>query len=72
MPQMRARAQAALEHGRLLYFPKMPFVLSNSETEFLDGRLTDGKAKNISLDPYQRTDCRALRRPASGRRGWRR
>ena len=46
----RARAQAALEHGRLLYFPKMPFTLSNSETEFLDGRLTDGKAKNISLD----------------------
>ena len=46
----RARAQTALEHGRLLYFPKMPFVLSNSETEFRDGRLTDGKAKNISLD----------------------
>ena len=46
----RARAQAALEHGRLLYFPRMPFKLTNSETEFLDGRLTDGKAKNISLD----------------------
>ena len=49
-PEIRARAQAALEHGRLLYFPKMPFKLSNSEMEFLDGRLTDGKAKNISLD----------------------
>lgn len=49
-PQTRARAQSALEHGRLLYFPKMPFKLSNSETAFLDGRLTDGKAKNISLD----------------------
>ena len=49
-PQIRARAQHALEHGRLLYFPRMPFKLSNSETEFLDGRLTDGKAKNISLD----------------------
>ncbi|MEO7053476.1 MAG: Kdo hydroxylase family protein [Rhizomicrobium sp.] len=48
--QTRARAQQALEHGRLLYFPRMPFKLSNSETEFLDGRLTDGKAKNISLD----------------------
>jgi hypothetical protein len=46
----RARAQHTLEHGKLLYFPKMPFPLSNSETEFLDGRLTDGKAKNISLD----------------------
>ena len=49
-PATRARAQQALEHGHLLYFPKMPFKLSNSETEFLDGRLTDGKAKNISLD----------------------
>jgi 3-deoxy-D-manno-oct-2-ulosonic acid (Kdo) hydroxylase len=48
--ETRARAQTALEHGKLLYFPKMPFQLSNSETEFLDGRLTDGKAKNISLD----------------------
>jgi hypothetical protein len=49
-PETRARAQRALEHGKLLYFPKMPFKLSNSETEFLDGQLTDGKAKNISLD----------------------
>ena len=49
-PGTRARAQQALEHGHLLYFPKMPFKLSNSEAEFLDGRLTDGKAKNISLD----------------------
>jgi hypothetical protein len=49
-PETRIRAQKALEHGSLLYFPKMPFKLSNSETEFLDGRLTDGKAKNISLD----------------------
>ncbi len=48
--ETRARAQIALEHGHLLYFPKMPFQLSNSETEFLDGGLTDGKAKNISLD----------------------
>jgi hypothetical protein len=44
------RAQAALEHGKLLYFPRLPFRLSNSENEFLDGALTDGKAKNISLD----------------------
>jgi hypothetical protein len=46
----RARAQHALEHGKLLYFPRLPFRLSNSENEFLDGRLTNGKAKNISLD----------------------
>jgi 3-deoxy-D-manno-oct-2-ulosonic acid (Kdo) hydroxylase len=48
--QTRMRAQAALEHGKLLYFPSLPFRLSNSENEFLDGALTDGKAKNISLD----------------------
>ena len=35
----------------MLYFPKLCFRLENSETEFLDGRLTNGKAKNISLDP---------------------
>ena len=34
----------------MLYFPNLPFRLPNSEKEFLDGRLTDGKAKNISLD----------------------
>ncbi len=50
-PQTRARAQAALEKGAVLYFPKLAFRLADSEREFLDGRLTDGKAKNISLDP---------------------
>ena len=34
----------------MLYFPKLPFQLAKNETEFLDGSLTDGKAKNISLD----------------------
>src|SRR6185312_14387895 len=65
-PATRARAQAALEHGRLLYFPKMPFRLSNSEMEFLDGRLTDGKAKNISLD---HTSGRLQGTSATGERG---
>jgi hypothetical protein len=47
---LRLEAQQALERGHLLYFPALAFHLSNSEQEFLDGRLTDGKAKNISLD----------------------
>src|ERR1700679_2765638 len=46
----RARAIAALENGRVLYFPQLPFRLTNSEQEFLDAALTDGKAKNISWD----------------------
>jgi hypothetical protein len=49
-PESRARAQKALESGAVLYFPNLPFRLGNSEMEFLDARLTDGKAKNISLD----------------------
>jgi hypothetical protein len=46
----RARAIAALEQGQVLYFPQLPFRLTSSEQEFLDAALTDGKAKNISLD----------------------
>src|ERR1700743_69885 len=48
--EMRGHAQRALEQGAVLYFPNLPFVLRNSETEFRDARLSDGKAKNISLD----------------------
>ncbi len=48
--QTRTHAQDALENGAVLYFPKLPFLLKDSEKEFLDPRLTDGKAKNISLD----------------------
>jgi hypothetical protein len=46
----KARALAALESGGVLYFPNLPFRLLESETEFLDARVADGKAKNISLD----------------------
>jgi hypothetical protein len=46
----RARALAALESGHVLYFPHLAFGLDQDEQEFLDRRLTDGKAKNISLD----------------------
>jgi hypothetical protein len=48
--QTGAEALAALESGAVLFFPKLAFRLANSETEFLDASLTDGKAKNISLD----------------------
>ena len=37
--------------GAVLFLRNLAFRLANSEMEFLDGRLTDGKAKNISLDP---------------------
>jgi len=47
---LKARALAALEAGSVLYFPNLPFRLLESEGEFLDARVADGKAKNISLD----------------------
>jgi hypothetical protein len=48
--ETRVRAQTALERGGVLYFPKLPFVLLDSEPGLRDARLSDGKAKNISLD----------------------
>jgi hypothetical protein len=47
---VRARAVAALERGAVLFFPALPFVLAAGEQQFLDARVADGKAKNISLD----------------------
>jgi hypothetical protein len=46
----RTEAQAALEKGAVLYFPNLCFALTDDEKPFLDGSLTDGKSKNISLD----------------------
>jgi hypothetical protein len=47
---VKARALAALENGAVLFFPALAFTLAESEKEFLDARVADGKAKNISLD----------------------
>ena len=38
-----------VEDGMVLSFPRLPFVLDESERRFLDPRWADGKAKNISL-----------------------
>ncbi|HEX4177686.1 MAG TPA: Kdo hydroxylase family protein, partial [Rhizomicrobium sp.] len=46
----KARALSRLEGGAVLLFPNLPFALSESEKQFLDARVSDGKAKNISLD----------------------
>jgi len=47
----RAAAQDALESGQVLFFPKLPFVVGNSESALLTDALSNGKAKNISRDP---------------------
>ena len=47
---LKTRAVAALERGAVLFFPNLAFRLSESEKLFLDARVSDGRAKNISLD----------------------
>lgn len=49
-PDVKARATAALERGAVLVFPNLAFPLLETEKQFLDARVSDGKAKNISLD----------------------
>src|SRR6185503_2856461 len=48
--RLKARALSALESGAVLFFPNLAFVLSEAEKRFLDASVSDGKAKNISLD----------------------
>lgn len=47
---LRRRAVTALESGAVLYFPRLAFRLADSEKQFLDASVSDGRAKNISLD----------------------
>ena len=47
----REAAQDALESGKVLYFPKLPFTVGNSENGLLTDALSNGRAKNISRDP---------------------
>jgi hypothetical protein len=47
---LKAGAVSALEQGAVLFFPNLAFTLSEAEKPFLDARVSDGKAKNISLD----------------------
>jgi hypothetical protein len=47
---LKTRAVSALERGAVLFFPGLPFLLSEPEKQFLDARVSDGQAKNISLD----------------------
>lgn len=49
--QVKARAVAGLERGAVLFFPQLVFPLLETEKQFLDAGVADGKAKNISLDP---------------------
>jgi 3-deoxy-D-manno-octulosonic acid hydroxylase-like protein len=48
---LQATACAALERGQVLFFPHLPFAFRADEQDLLSPALSDGKAKNISLDP---------------------
>jgi 3-deoxy-D-manno-oct-2-ulosonic acid (Kdo) hydroxylase len=47
----RAAAVDALESGKVLFFPRLPFTVGNSESGLLTDALSNGRAKNISRDP---------------------
>jgi len=48
---MRSSAVEALESGKVLYFPRLAFELSETETRYLDPSITDAKSKNVSFNP---------------------
>jgi hypothetical protein len=47
----QARAIAALESGRVVVLPHLPFLLSDSEGRFCTAEAASGERKNISFDP---------------------
>jgi hypothetical protein len=48
---MPISATDALEDGKVLYFPRLAFVLPADERRFLRPSVADAKAKNVSFDP---------------------
>ena len=48
---LRARAIGALEAGRVIFCPRLPFVVAPEETRFLNPAVGDDTRKNVSLDP---------------------
>lgn len=50
-PALQQRACAALERGQVLFFPNLPFAFRADESDLLSPAMSNGKAKNVSLDP---------------------
>ncbi len=65
-PEIVAKAADALETGKLLYAPCLPFELSGAERRFLSPECLDGKSKNVSFRPgsgaLRGTGCRGAER----------
>src|SRR5437868_11476719 len=47
---LQRKAVAALEEGKVLYFPHLAFQLNSSESGFLNPKIADPKSKNISFN----------------------
>jgi hypothetical protein len=50
-PEIVAKAADALETGKLLYAPQLPFELLEDERQFLSPECLDSKSKNVSFRP---------------------
>ncbi len=50
-PELRQRAVAALESGRVLFMPLLAFHTEPDEQRFLRANTAGGERKNVSLDP---------------------
>ena len=48
-PDMRAKAVDALEHGKVLVFPRLAFPFEADEQNLFTPSLSNGKSKNVSL-----------------------
>lgn len=52
-PEIKSQAIAALEEGKILYFPELSFALSEKEKQFLSPNYVDSKVKNISFNLHK-------------------
>jgi hypothetical protein len=50
-PGLRSRAMAALESGKVLVLPDLPFRVAPDEADLLRPDVAGGERKNVSLDP---------------------
>ena len=73
-PELRAQASETLEGGGVIFFPRLPFVMSEQERVFLDPavvkqpRRHTGRARIIYEPHAQKIRCSALKGEAERRR----
>ncbi len=53
-PAIQNSAVQALESGKVLYFPHLPFILDRNEQRYLNPEIVNPKTKNISYDIHKK------------------